>query len=129
MMARADAEKYEALAKAEGIAAIKKAEAEGIRATGLAEAEGIDKKAEAQKKMGQASVLEMYFAMLPEAVKQAAAPLSNVEKIVQFGDGNSTKMIQDIMGVTTQVMEAMNENGIDIKSLLAGAIGGKMASN
>lgn len=129
MVARADAEKYEALAKAEGIAAIRKAEAEGIRATGLAEAEGIDKKAEAQKKMGQASVLEMYFAMLPEAVKQAAAPLSNVEKIVQFGDGNSTKMIQDIMGVTTQVMEAMNENGIDIKSLLAGAIGGKIASN
>ena len=83
---------------------------------------------EAQKKMGEASILEMYFDMLPKAVANASAPLTNVDKIVQYGDGNNTKMISDIMGVTTQVMEAMNESGIDVKSLLSGAIGGKIAS-
>ena len=129
MRVKADAEKYAAMAQAEGIAAVGKADAEAIQAKALAEAEGIDRKAEAQKKMGEASVLEMYFDMLPQAVANAAAPLTKVDKIVQYGDGNSTKMIQDIMGITTQVMEAMNESGIDIKSLLAGAIGGKMASN
>ena len=41
-------------------------EAEGIRARGLAEAEAIEKKAEAQRKMGEASILEMYLAALPE---------------------------------------------------------------
>lgn len=129
MRVKADAEKYAAMAQAEGIAAVGKADAEAIQAKALAEAEGIDRKAEAQKKMGEASVLEMYFDMLPQAVANAAAPLAKVDKIVQYGDGNSTKMIQDIMGITTQVMESMNESGIDIKSLLAGAIGGKMASN
>lgn len=129
MKAKADAQKYAALAEAEGIAAVGKADAEAIQAKALAEAEGIDKKAEAQKKMGQASVLEMYFDMLPKAVANASAPLTNVDKIIQYGDGNNTKMISDIMGVTTQVTEALNESGIDIKSLIAGAIGGKMASN
>ena len=129
MRVKADAEKYAAMAQAEGIAAVGKADAEAIQAKALAEAEGIDRKAEAQKKMGEASVLEMYFDMLPQAVANAAAPLTKVDKIVQYGDGNSTKMIQDIMGITTQVMESMNESGIDIKSLLSGAIGGKMASN
>lgn len=129
MRVKADAEKYAAMAQAEGIAVVGKADAEAIQAKALAEAEGIDRKAEAQKKMGEASVLEMYFDMLPQAVANAAAPLTKVDKIVQYGDGNSTKMIQDIMGITTQVMESMNESGIDIKSLLAGAIGGKMASN
>lgn len=129
MRVKADAGKYAAIAQAEGIAAVGKADAEAIQAKALAEAEGIDRKAEAQKKMGEASVLEMYFDMLPQAVANAAAPLTKVDKIVQYGDGNSTKMIQDIMGITTQVMESMNESGIDIKSLLAGAIGGKMASN
>lgn len=129
MKAKADAQKYAALAEAEGIAAVGKADAEAIQAKALAEAEGIDKKAEAQKKMGQASVLEMYFDMLPKAVANASAPLTNVDKIIQYGDGNNTKMISDIMGVTTQVTEALNESGIDIKSLIAGAIGGKMVSN
>lgn len=129
MRVKADAEKYAAMAQAEGITAVGKADAEAIQAKALAEAEGINRKAEAQQKMGEASVLEMYFDMLPQAVANAAAPLTKVDKIVQYGDGNSTKMIQDIMGITTQVMESMNESGIDIKSLLAGYVGGKMASN
>ena len=72
-------------------------EAEGIRAKGLAEAEAIEKKAEAQRKMGEASILEMYLAALPEVVKNAAAPLAQTDKIVMYGDGNSTKLVKDVM--------------------------------
>lgn len=129
LKAEAEAEKYAALAKAEGIAAMKKAEADGIRATGLAEAEGIDAKAEAQKKMGEASKLEMLMDALPKMVGNAAAPLTNVDKIIQYGDGNNTKMIKDIMGTSTQIMEALGECGIDVKSLISGIIGGKIADN
>lgn len=113
--AKADADRYAAEQKAAGIALV-----------GEAEALAIEKKAEAQKKMGDASVLEMYFNMLPQAVANAAAPLTNVDKIIQYGDGNNAKMVKDVMGVTNQVMEAMSENGIDIKSLLAGIVGGKV---
>lgn len=118
MKAKADAEMYAAEQQAKGIAAI-----------GLAEAEAIEKKAEAQKKMGEASVIEMYLNALPQIVANAAAPLTNVDKIIQYGDGNSAKMVQDIMCVGNQVMEGISESGVDLKSLLAGAIGGTMANN
>jgi len=105
-------------------------EAEGIRAKGLAEAEAIEKKAEAQKKMGEASVLEMYLEALPEVVKNAAAPLERTDKIVMYGDGNSTKLVRDVMNSANQVVDGMREStGIDLASLLAGAVGGKIVAN
>ena len=104
-------------------------EAEGIRAKGIAEAEAIEKKAEAQKKMGEASVLEMYLSALPEVVKNAAAPLAQTEKIVMYGDGNSTKLVRDVMESTDQIMAGVKEStGIDVTSLISGFIGGKAAS-
>lgn len=112
--AMADAEKYAAEQEAAGIAAKYAAEAEGIRAKGLAEAEGIDRKAEAQRKMGEASILEMYFNMVPNAIAAAANPVSNIDKLVLYGEGAQTKLISDIMNTSTQVIEAIKEStGID----------------
>ena len=96
---------------------------------GLAEAEAIEKKAEAQKKMGEASVLEMYLTALPEVVKNAAAPLAQTDKIVMYGDGNSTKMLRDVMQSSNQVMEGLSEaTGLDVKSMISGFMGGKAAA-
>jgi flotillin len=94
----------------------------------MAEAEAIEKKAEAQKKMGEASVLEMYFKAMPQIVAAASGPLENVDRITMYGDGNSAKMVGDIMKSTNQVMEAMADNGIDVKALLSGFMGGKAAN-
>lgn len=132
----ADARQYEAVkaaeakrAEAEALRYAMEQEAEGIRAKGIAEAEAIEKKAEAQKKMGEASVLEMYLNALPEVVKNAAEPLSRTDKIVMYGDGNSTKVVRDVMASTNQIVEGMKEStGIDLASLLAGYVGGKAAS-
>jgi flotillin len=105
-------------------------EAEGIRAKGLAEAEAIEKKAEAQKKMGEASVLEMYLTALPEVVKNAASPLAQTDKIVMYGDGNSTKLVRDVMNSTDQIIEGVKQTtGLDLGSILAGFVGGKAAAN
>ncbi len=131
----AEAQKYEALqaaeakkAEAEALRFAMEQEAEGIRAKGLAEAEAIEKKAEAQKKMGEASVLEMYLNALPEVVKNAAAPLTRTDKIVMYGDGNSTKVVRDVMNSANQIMEGMKEStGIDLSSVIAGFAGGKAA--
>ena len=104
-------------------------EAEGIRAKGIAEAEAIEKKAEAQKKMGEASVLEMYLNALPDVVKNAAAPLAQTDKIVMYGDGNATKVVRDVMNSAGQVMDGMKEStGLDLAALLAGAVGGAAAA-
>ena len=133
---KAEAEKFAALQRAEAAKAeadaIKykaMAEAEGIAAVGAAEAEAIDKKAEAQKKMGEASILEMYFDMLPKAVANAAAPLTNVDSITMYGDSNSSKMVGDVMTTTNQIIEGLSKNGIDLKAMLNGFIGGKAAQS
>lgn len=131
----AEAKKYEAIqeaeakkAEAEALRFAMEQEAEGIRARGLAEAEAIEKKAEAQKKMGEASILEMYLNALPEVVKGAAAPLAQTDKIVMYGDGNSTRLIKDVMGSANQVVDGLKEStGIDLQALVAGFAGGKLA--
>ena len=136
-MKMAEAEKFEqeqqAMAQkamADALAYSKQKEAEGIRAVGLAEAEAIEKKAEAQKKMGEASVLDMYLTALPEVVKNAAAPLAQTDKIVMYGEGNSAKLVKDVMTSANQITESLEESvGIDLKSMLAGFVGGKAASN
>ena len=93
-------------------------------------AEAIEKKAEAQRKMGEASVLEMYLSALPEVVKNAAAPLAQTDKIVMYGEGNSAKMVKDVMASSSQVVEALKEStGIDLPGLLAGFAGGKLAAS
>ena len=134
---KAEAEKFAALQRAEAAKAeadaIKykaMAEAEGIAAVGAAEAEAIDKKAEAQKKMGEASILEMYFDMLPKAVANAAAPLTNVDSITMYGEGNSTKMVGDVMKSTNQVMEAIQgATGIDLSTVISSYLGSKGAKS
>ena len=132
----AEAEKYRAVqaaeakkAEAEALRYMMEQEAAGIRARGLAEAEAIEKKAEAQKKMGEASVLEMYLTALPEVVKNAAAPLSQTDRIVMYGDGNATKVVKDVMNSASQIMEGMKEStGLDLSALLAGVVGGRIAA-
>lgn len=121
MKAQAEAKKYTMEQEAEGIRTRGIAEAEAIRAKAVAEAEGIEKKAEAMAKMGEAAVLEMYFKALPEVVKNAAEPLSNVDKITMYGDGNSAKLMKDVMGTVVQITDGLKEStGVDLQAVLSG---------
>ena len=46
-----------------------------------------------------------------------------------YGEGNSAKLLSDIVNGTTQVTEGISAGmGLDLKSLLAGALGGKLAA-
>lgn len=126
----AEAKMIERQREAEGIRAVGEAEAEAIRLKALAEAEGIDKKAEAMRKYGEAAVIEMIMEALPEIAKNVAEPLSKVDKITMYGEGNSAKLLSDIVNGTTQVTEGISAGmGIDIKSLIMGALGGKIAAD
>ena len=130
MKAQAEARKYTMEQEAEGIRTKGIAEAEAIRAKAIAEAEGIEKKAEAMAKMGEAAVLEMYFKALPEVVKNAAQPLNNVDRITMYGDGNSAKLMKDIMGTVTQVTDGLKEStGVDLAAVLSGFLGGTIAKD
>ena len=111
------------------------AEAEAIRAKAEAEAEGLMKKAEAMKQYGEAAMADMrmealktYFEQLPAIAKAVGEGYQGVDKIVMLGD-DSSKLAGNIMNTTTQISEGLSESlGIDLKSVLAGFLGGKMAN-
>ena len=129
----AEADRYEREQEADAQKAVadaalysKQKEAAGIRMVGLAEAEAIEKKAEAMRKMGEASYLDMYLKVLPDIVKNAALPLAQTDKIVMYGDGNSAKLVKDVMATSNQVVDGLREaTGIDLNSLLAGVMVGR----
>lgn len=132
----AEAIRARGLAEAEAARAKGEAEAAAIKAKAEAEAEGLMKKAEAMAAYGEAAkqdmqlqALRVYFEQLPAIAKAVGDGYQNVDKIVMLG-GDSSKLAGDIMTNVTQVSEAMSQSlGIDLKSLLAGFVGGKIVEN
>ncbi len=124
--AKAEAAKFAAEQEADGIRAKGIAEAEAVRAKALAEAEGLDKKAEAMQKMQEAAILQMYFEKLPDIAKAVAEPLSNIDSITMYGDGNTTKMVEDITTSTTQISNGLLDGmGISLKDLVGSVLTGR----
>lgn len=130
--ATAEAVRVRGEAEAAATKARGEAEAAAIQAKAEAEAEGLMKKAEAMKQYGEAAKMDMqmealklYFQQLP-AIAQA---YTNVDKIVMFGDDTS-KLSGNIIKNVAQVSEGLSESlGIDVKTLLTGFLGGKLADS
>ena len=126
---KADADKQAMLAEAQGIEARGRAEASAIGAKLTAEAEGLEKKAEAMTKMNQAAVLEMYFRALPEVARAVAEPLSKVETITMYGEGNNAQMVGDITKSISQINAGLGDSlGLDLQQLFSALVGAKLVS-
>ena len=124
--AEAEAIKAKALAEAEAIRQRGIAEAEATRAKALAEAEGLNKKAEAMQKMQEAAILQMYFEKLPDIAKAVAEPLTNIDSITMYGDGNTSKLVSDITTATNQISSGLLDGvGVSLKDLVGGLMVGK----
>lgn len=134
--ALAEAEKVKMLAHAEGVRAQGEAEAAAICAKAEAEAKGLLEKAEAMKQYGEAAKMDMqmqvaraFVEQLPAIAAAVGEGYQGVDKIVMLG-GDSTQLASNIMQTTTQISEGMAQTlGIDLKSLLAGVVGGKIVAN
>ena len=108
-------------------------EAMGIKAKGEAEAEAILKKAEAMKQYGEAATLQLILEsdVLPKVVEAYSKPmaeaLSHIDSITMYGEGNTAKLNEEITKNGTQIFDGLEKaTGLDIKSLLAGYLGGKL---
>lgn len=110
-------------------------QAAGILAKGNAEAEAIEKKAEAMKKMGEASVLELILnsGVLPDVVKAYSEPLAKaygqIDSITMYGEGNTAKLAEEVTTNGSQIFKSLEQTlGIDLKSVIAGYLGGKLST-
>lgn len=133
---QAEAEAAARVARAEAEKAAALAEAEGIEAKGKAEAEAILAKADAMKQYGDAATLQLVLdsGVLPEVVRAYSAPmaeaLGKVGSITMYGEGNQARLVEEIGTNGSQIVEGLQKTlGIDVKSVLAGFLGGKILSD
>jgi len=134
-MALAEAIKAQGEAEAAAEKAKGEAEAAAIKAKLEAEADGLMKKAEAMKQYGEAAMTDMqmqvltkYFEQLPAIAQAIGSGYQGVDKIVMLGN-DSSKLAGNIINSTTQISEGLTESlGIDLKTLLTGFLGGKIAA-
>lgn len=111
----AEAKKYQEAQEAEAKRYAMEEEAKGIEAIGIAEARALELKAEAMAKLNEAGKLEMLLSAMPAIVKAASDPLNKVGSITMYGDGNSTKLVKDVMTTVNQISEGV---GLDIPALV-----------
>lgn len=132
---QAEAEAAAQVAKANALKEAALAEAQGIEAKGKAEADAIKAKADAMKQYGEAATLQLILdsGVLPEIVnaysKPMAEAMAKIDSITMYGEGNTAKLTEEISKNGTQIFDGLEKaTGLDIKSLLAGYLGGKLIS-
>ena len=129
----AEAEAAAQVARANALKEAALAEAAGIEAKGRAEADAIKAKADAMKQYGEAATLQLILdsGVLPEIVnaysKPIAEAMSQIDSITMYGEGNTAKLTEEITNNSTQIFAGLEKaTGLDVKSLLAGYLGGKL---
>lgn len=126
-----EADAIKTIAEANKLAAL--AQATGIEAKGKAEAEAILAKADAMKQYGEAATLQLILdsGVLPQIVQAYSQPMAaamgQIDSITMFGEGNTAKLSEEISKSGTQIFEGIKKaTGMDLKSILAGYLGGKL---
>ncbi|WP_212741339.1 flotillin family protein [Bifidobacterium moukalabense] len=107
------------------------AEGEAARARGVGEAEAIRAQGDAYNSMNNTFILaQQYIAILPEMVKAAAEPLTKVDHITMYGDGNGTRLVGETVNNVSQISEGLSQSlGIDLKGLLNSVVAGHAAGD
>lgn len=122
-----EAERDRQVALAAGIRADGEARAAAVQAQGLADAAATDAKAEALKKYGEAALAQEIISRLPEIVRAAAEPISNIKTLtVVSTDGASavTKTVGQVLGEGTEVVKSLT--GLDVGAILSGLAAGQL---
>ena len=113
-----EAEQIRREAAAAALRAEGQAEAASILARGEAEATSMEKRATAYGMYGDAAILEMLSTMLPQLVKEAAAPMSNIDKLTVISTDGASQLSKGVAGNVTQgVQLASDLLGVDLAGL------------
>lgn len=131
LKAESEAKKVAMENEAAGIRARGEAEAAAIQAKAIAEAEGILKKAEAMKQYGDAAkqqmqldVLKAYFEQLPAIAEAVAKPMSQIDSITMYGEGDAAKLTENVTKTIKQITDGITDStGLNPSTLLKGAFG------
>jgi flotillin len=117
-VAQGAAERARRVAAAEALKLEGDAEAASILVRGDAEATAMEKKANAYEQYGQAAILDLLADMLPRLVKEAAAPLGNVDKMTVISTDGASQITKNAAQNVTQGLQLASDLlGIDLAAL------------
>ena len=117
--ARGAAQLAEREALAEAVELEGKAEASAIQAKGEAEAIAMQKKADAFDQYGEAAVLDLVVAMLPDLVRAAAEPMASIDRFTVISTDGASQIAKSVAtNVEQGVQIASDLTGLDVRALL-----------
>lgn len=126
--AQGAAERSRREAAAAALRAEGEAEAASILARGDAEATAMRKKADAYEQYGQAAILDLIADMLPKLVREASAPLSNIDKLTVISTDGASAINRNVTSNVVQGMQlATDILGVDLAALF-GRLAGDSAT-
>ncbi len=115
-----DAERSRRSAIAEAVRLEGEAEAAAILAKGTAEAQALDAKARAFADFGEAAVLDLLVRVLPEVVREASAPLGNIERLTVISADGASSLAGTVASNIEQGLQLTGDlTGVDVRALLS----------
>ncbi len=119
-IAAADAERQRRPAPAEALEREGAAEASAILAKGGAEAGTMDQRARAFAENGEAAILDLLVQVLPQTVRAASEPLSQVDKMTIISTDGADSLARSVSSNVAQGLQIGSDlTGVDLGKLLA----------
>ena len=115
-----ESERARRAAIAEAVKSEGEAEASAIAAKGQAEATAMERKAEAYERYGDAAVLDLIVAALPEVVRAASEPIGKIDKLTVVSTDGASSLTRNVTQNVAQGLElASSLTGVDFGALFA----------
>jgi len=126
-IAAADAERQRRTALAEALEREGAAEASAILAKGEAEAGTMDQRAKAFAEYGEAAILDLLVQVLPQTIRAASEPLSQVDKMTIISTDGAESLTRSVSSNLAQGLQIGSDlTGVDFGKLLS-ALGERLA--
>ncbi len=105
------------------------AEAQITLSKGEAEAKALALRAEAFQKFNEAAVIQTVLGMLPEIVRAAAEPMSQIDNLTVLSNDGASELVRNTTRTVTEASATVKGlTGLDVPALISNAMGGARTS-
>jgi len=106
------------------------AEAGIVLSKGEAEAKALRLRAEAYREFNEAAVIQTVLSMLPEIVRAAAEPMSQIDQLTVLSNDGASELVRNTTRTVTEASATVKGlTGIDVPALIGTSMGSRFGGN